>query len=80
MSIAEKISAMATPSTAVAKDHQDDEGEYGWIVSTDTLYEPSMVLSLLNTIRKYSGRATPVFLALEVRDKAVTVKYWRENL
>jgi hypothetical protein len=80
MSIAETISAMATPSTAVANDHQDDEGEYGWIVSTDTLYEPSLVLPLLNTIRKDSGRATPVFLALEVRDKAVTVKYWRENL
>jgi predicted nicotinamide N-methyase len=49
-----------------------EQGEkYGMIVTTDTLYEPSLVRPLLNTIRKYAGAATTVWVALEVRDKAV---------
>jgi predicted nicotinamide N-methyase len=50
---------------------QGEEKKYGMIVTTDTLYEPSLVRPLLTTIRKYAGAATTVWVALEVRDKAV---------
>jgi hypothetical protein len=49
----------------------NNNNKYDLIVTTDTLYEPSLVLPLLRTIRAHAGTATTVFVALEVRDKAV---------